>query len=505
MAKNQAIVIGINKYNPNNLTPLNYAKNDAESVRDFFEKEVGFENVYFFSDDSPDITSIPGKNIPSQPTLGNLVSFLSDRFEKPFMKAGDNFWFFFAGHGLRHNERDYLMPCDGNPRNVEWTAIPVSYVTERLRRCGADNVILILDACRNLGGRGLGIGGEQQQGVITIFSCSPSETSYEIEGLKQGAFTHVMLEALRIQGEGNCATVERLYQHLSYRVPELNSRYNKPGQTPYIIAEPATKLHLILLPKYATVKDIETLKKDAWKAEAYGEFELAKQLWIRVNIAASGSDIEAIEAFPRIAHKVGQTTALKTSFSNGDDGGISSDISIQLLSAVGMDYTNLQNLLAAGKWKEGDEETARIMLKVAKREKEGWLREEDLEKFPCEDLRTIDQIWVKYSDGLFGFSVQKGIWESVGGKPSHWDYEIYKLYGERVGWYEKEKGDMGWTSSSALSSFLRHLEIIWTSKSQLTLTEKNALKGYLPAWGWWHWNGCERMISLFSRVENCNL
>ncbi len=33
----------------------------------------------------------------------------------------------------------------------------------------------------------------------------------------------------------------------------------------------------------------------------------------------------------------------------------------------------------------------------------------------CEDLRTIDQLWVKYSNGRFGFSVQKRIWHSIGG------------------------------------------------------------------------------------------
>jgi len=87
----------------------------------------------------------------------------------------------------------------------------------------------------------------------------------------------------------------------------------------------------------------------------------------------------------------------------------------RVISAVGMDYINLRNLLAAKKWKEADEETLRVMLKVAGREKEGWLNEESIEKFPCEDLRTIDQLWVKYSNGRFGFSVQKRIYQSLGG------------------------------------------------------------------------------------------
>ncbi|PHX53701.1 serine/threonine protein kinase [Tychonema bourrellyi FEM_GT703] len=37
---------------------------------------------------------------------------------------------------------------------------------------------------------------------------------------------------------------------------------------------------------------------------------------------------------------------------------------VQLVSAVGMDYINLRNLLAAGKWKEADQETARVNTSV---------------------------------------------------------------------------------------------------------------------------------------------
>jgi len=55
-----------------------------------------------------------------------------------------------------------------------------------------------------------------------------------------------------------------------------------------------------------------------------------------------------------------------------------------------------------------------VMLKGAGREEKGWLNIKDIEKFPCEDLRTIDQLWVEYSNGSFGFSVQKRIYRSVG-------------------------------------------------------------------------------------------
>lgn len=100
----------------------------------------------------------------------------------------------------------------------------------------------------------------------------------------------------------------------------------------------------------------------------------------------------------------------------------------------GVDYTRLQELLAAEKWKQADRETAELILKVAEREQEGWLRNEDMENFPCQDLRTIDALWVKYSKGHFGFSVQQRIWQEVGGKM---DKATQNLLGDRVGWRVK--------------------------------------------------------------------
>ncbi|MEH2124725.1 MAG: SUMF1/EgtB/PvdO family nonheme iron enzyme [Nostoc sp.] len=297
MAKNWAIAIGINQYDY--LQPLNYAKRDALLMQEFLGNEAGFERIFFFSDDSPELA---GKS--TRPTRTNLLRVLRQLFENPFMGAGDNFWFFFSGHGIRYADRDYLMPCDGDPEDIENTAIAINFVTERLRRCGADNVVLILDACRNEGKKtGEGIGRQtaeeaRQQGVISIFSCIPQEYSYEIEALQQGAFTTALLEGLGIQGK--CATVERLDQYLKFRVPELVRQHKNTRQTPYLIAEPVNKSHLILVPRYASLADIATLKNDAYQAEVNRNLDLAEQLWIRVLAAASGQDMDAVRSLQRI-------------------------------------------------------------------------------------------------------------------------------------------------------------------------------------------------------------
>jgi hypothetical protein len=52
----------------------------------------------------------------------------------------------------------------------------------------------------------------------------------------------------------------------------------------------------------------------------------------------------------------------------------------------------LRDLLAVNNWKEADTETANIILEVANRKKEGWLRNEDMDNVPCEVLTKFHGI-----------------------------------------------------------------------------------------------------------------
>ena len=138
---------------------------------------------------------------------------------------------------------------------------------------------------------------------------------------------------------------------------------------------------------------------------------------------------------------------------------------ISLVSAKGVDYTKLRDLLAAGNWKEADEETGRVILKVAGRESEGWLRYEDAENFSCQDLGKIDKLWVIYSNGKFGFSVQKQILKSLGGTRIP-DQQVWDLFGDQVGWRKEGK----WLKSGKERRY----------GLNLLMGGKNNQKGYVP-------------------------
>jgi hypothetical protein len=149
----------------------------------------------------------------------------------------------------------------------------------------------------------------------------------------------------------------------------------------------------------------------------------------------------------------------------------------------GVDYTRLRKLLADGEWQKADRETEVVMLKASGREDEGWLTEENMETFSCQDLRTIDELWVKYSNGRFGFSVQKRIWKVIENSIQDNNVDIWKYFGDKVGWRVNDG---------------------WIGYSNLTFSV-DAPEGHLPGWvfvsgfvaGGFFGGG------LFDRVEAC--
>ncbi|MEG4285183.1 GUN4 domain-containing protein [Microcoleus sp. A006_D1] len=138
------------------------------------------------------------------------------------------------------------------------------------------------------------------------------------------------------------------------------------------------------------------------------------------------------------------------------------------------EYSKLEQLLAAGQWKAADEETASKMVEVAVRQKERMLTQEDMENFSCPDLRAMDRLWVKYSNGRFGFSVQKRIYQSLGGT---------KEYNREV-----------WLAYIDKTSFVTANEI----KATYNI---NAPEGHLP---WYFWL-TSSSAAIMPRIINCNL
>lgn len=118
-------------------------------------------------------------------------------------------------------------------------------------------------------------------------------------------------------------------------------------------------------------------------------------------------------------------------------------------SVVGGRYHNLDSLLEAKEWIKADEETENLILEILGKEKIklslfslDLLYASDIERLPIKELDYINNLWVKHSKGLFGFSVQKDIWESIVGNKANDEIssgynEFEAKFSEKVGWYVK--------------------------------------------------------------------
>ncbi len=297
MAKNWAIIIGVNQYSY--LEDLNFAKTDAEAMYQWLLQEGGFnsQGLFLFTDDSPPIPTKPP--IPTTPTFGHLDTFFDIQFDRPLLNSTDNLWFFFSGHGNRGTGGDYLMLSDSNPRRLEYTALSVSYITERLRNWGAGNVVMFIDACRNVEDRTKGgeISQQNYQGMITFYSCRDKEKSLEVKSIERGVFTHVLLQALgKTKEQSRCLTVAELEGYLMREVPKLS-----PNQHPLARVEPTYKSNFILFGE-AQQEDIESLYNLALKkAFVEKKTEDARELLLHANKAAKGGNSDITKALEELA------------------------------------------------------------------------------------------------------------------------------------------------------------------------------------------------------------
>jgi len=104
----------------------------------------------------------------------------------------------------------------------------------------------------------------------------------------------------------------------------------------------------------------------------------------------------------------------------------------------------------------------------------------DTQKLPCQELRSIDDLWTRYSNERFGFTVQKEIWESSDVNKN------YKSFVDTVGWLVENK---------------------WLQYDDLNFTSE-ALRGQLP---WHSWQVKKTQFlrvgfgAFMSRVAQCQL
>lgn len=148
-------------------------------------------------------------------------------------------------------------------------------------------------------------------------------------------------------------------------------------------------------------------------------------------------------------------------------GASATDVSLE--SEAGISYQKLQELLAAGEWELADEETRRLIIVLAGENavKRKYVFFSEVKFMPGADLSTIDRLWRVYSNGKFGYSVQRKIMKRMEGDCT--------AFFKKVGWMKPLGSESPQFTYRAFPA-----EFMWelspaTPEGHLPLT--NALRG----------------------------
>ena len=108
---------------------------------------------------------------------------------------------------------------------------------------------------------------------------------------------------------------------------------------------------------------------------------------------------------------------------------------LNVASADGIAYAPLQEALAEGSFELADRITSEVLRQLAGAEavRRGYVYYSEVAPMPSLDLTSLDRLWVSYSRGRFGFSVQGRLLRACNGR---WD----QLW-PRLGW----KSEGTWT------------------------------------------------------------
>src|SRR6478672_8291518 len=99
-----------------------------------------------------------------------------------------------------------------------------------------------------------------------------------------------------------------------------------------------------------------------------------------------------------------------------------------------INYNRLQSLLAARNWQAADVETRAILQRLAGSKGDLLYSSKSvLSQLPCEDFRTVDNLWSKASAGRFGYKTQQRLWQQASTRTSNSKQRVER-FGQAVGW-----------------------------------------------------------------------
>ena len=178
--KKVALVIGNSKYDNSKFVSLQNPVNDARSMRDVL-KNLGFEVLYL------------------ENATNKQMKKMVKKFKSKLKNSGVGF-FYYAGHGIQVDNKNYLIATDSDiedKEDVEFASLALDYVVKNMQSSNDRLNIVVLDACRTdpfSRGDGGGLAPiDNAKGFFIAYATAPGETASDGNG-EHGVFTKYIIK-----------------------------------------------------------------------------------------------------------------------------------------------------------------------------------------------------------------------------------------------------------------------------------------------------------------------
>jgi uncharacterized caspase-like protein len=226
-----AVIIGVENYR--DLPMVDYATRDAEWVKKYLVKSMGYQEQ-------------------------NVVMLLNDRVTRSQLEARFERWLptqvknhvdaevfvYYAGHGAPdpNTNQAFLVPYDGDPAFLETTGYPITKLYKILSDLPAKTVNVVLDTCfSGSGGRSVIAKGTRpmlitvndpvvtKNNMVVFTAAGGNQISSAYREKRHGLFTYYYLKGLQGEADKNqdgVVDVEELDAYLKTNVQTVARRLN---------------------------------------------------------------------------------------------------------------------------------------------------------------------------------------------------------------------------------------------------------------------------------------
>ena len=241
-----AVVIGVENYA--GLPKAEFAVRDAEAVRAHLSS-LGYPDQ--------NVVVLTG----TQAARGNVAKYVESWLPKSVTDQSRVF-VYFAGNGAPDpkNGIAYLLPSDGDTKNLASTGYSLKQLYASLNGLPAKEIVVVLDAgFSGTGGRSVLAAsapplvanvdvGRGFAGKIVVFSAAGAdEGAGKLPDQGHGLFTYNFLKGLNGEAAQNAdgVTVQGLFDYLTPNVEDAAGRASR-GQTPQLLVPPDGKRQLLI-------------------------------------------------------------------------------------------------------------------------------------------------------------------------------------------------------------------------------------------------------------------